>query len=249
MIPISDTGDRRVHGFPIVNVGLIAACVLVFLYQVMLSTSGSACVAQMAGQRGAASAADCFTFIYGMVPVQITQGIDVPPANVWPAWTTIFTSMFMHGGWSHILGNMVYLWVFGDNIEDTLGHLGYLVFYLVCGVAAALAHTLSEPLSDIPTLGASGAISGVLGAYLVLFPRNQVNTVVFLGYFVRVVALPALVVLGFWIVLQVFNSATQQAGGDGVAYWAHIGGFAAGMLLIAPIALLRRNRRGPNRFY
>lgn len=248
MIPISDTADRR-SGFPLFNVTFIVLNVIVFLYQVTLATEGRACTIQFQGERGFGSPSDCFTFMYAAVPAQITQGVDLPPGNTWPLWSTLLTSMFMHGGWSHLIGNMAYLWVFGDNIEDTLGHLGYLLFYLVCGVLAAAAHILSDPLSDTPTLGASGAISGVLGAYLVMFPGNQVNTLVILGFFFRVIALPAILVLGFWIVLQLFNGVIGAGGaGGGVAYWAHIGGFFAGMVLILPARIFSRRRR-PNRFY
>lgn len=224
MIPISDTSHSRYSGPAAVTIGLIIINTLVFLYQVSLPER----------------AQELFVYRYAMVPRELTSGVDLPPANPWPLWTTVFTSMFMHGGWSHILGNMAYLWVFGDNIEHTLGKVAYLVFYLACGVAAAVTHVITDPASTIPTLGASGAISGVLGAYLLLYPNNGVNCLVIFGYFIRIVTLPALVVLGFWIVLQLINGLlVPSVGGGGVAYWAHIGGFVAGFLLAVPVRLLR----------
>jgi membrane associated rhomboid family serine protease len=155
----------------------------------------------------------------------------------------IFLSMFLHGGWMHLLGNMLYLWIFGDNVEDRLGHGKFIVFYLLCGVAATLAHAYTNPGSTIPTIGASGAISGVLGAYLVMFPRARVLTLIPLGFFIRITELPALVVLGLWFVLQLISGAgalANQAQAGGVAWWAHIGGFVVG----AVIGMLFR---GPSR--
>jgi membrane associated rhomboid family serine protease len=145
---------------------------------------------------------------------------------------TIFTSMFMHGGWFHVGGNMLYLGIFGNNIEDTLGHVRYLIFYLASGVAAALAQVAMGPSSDVPMVGASGAVSGVLGAYLLLFPHAYVTTLIILGFFFRVVKIPALVVLGFWIVLQVLNGLGSFGARGGVAFFAHIGGFVAGIGLL-----------------
>lgn len=225
MIPISDEGARS-HQFPLVTVAIIAANAVVFLYQMTL---GDRLLQQ-------------FVLAYGVVPLELTTGRDLPPTIPLPLWFPLLSSMFMHGGWMHIIGNMLYLWVFGDNIEDTLGHLTYLVFYLVCGLAAAGAQILADTSSRVPSIGASGAVAGVLGAYLLLFPGNRVNSLLFLGYFVRVVQLPALLVLGFWIVLQLFSGLLSLGVETGVAYWAHIGGFAAGIVLIAPVALLRSRR-------
>ena len=151
-----------------------------------------------------------------------------------PQWLTIFTSMFMHGGLAHIGFNMLYLWIFGNNIEDALGHIKFLFFYLGCGVLAALAHIYSGPNSTIPTVGASGAIAGVLGAYLILFPRNSVRTLIMLGWFWDFVDIPAIFVLGSWFVIQIVSGLFGAAGmqGGGVAYWAHVGGFLAGVVLI-----------------
>lgn len=228
MIPISDTSHSRQSGPALVTVALIIVNVLVFLYQVTLSER------------------DQSTFVYqfALIPSEILTGADRPPTSPWGLPSTLLTSMFMHGGWSHIIGNMAYLWVFGDNIEHTLGKPAYLVFYLVCGLAAAAAHLSQDALSNIPTLGASGAISGVLGAYLLLYPTNGVNCLVIFGFFIRTITLPAVIVLGFWIVLQLFNGLmAPNIEGGGVAYWAHIGGFVAGMVLAIPIRLLRRSER------
>ena len=151
-----------------------------------------------------------------------------------PQYWTVLTSMFMHGGWMHLIGNMVFFWVFGNNIEDAMGHMRFAVFYLLCGVAAAAAQVLVTPSSTVPMVGASGAISGILGAYLLLYPRVRVHAFVFLAIYVTSVAIPAYVMLGYWILLQLLSSVSQlgarQAGGT--AFFAHIGGFVAGLVLI-----------------
>jgi membrane associated rhomboid family serine protease len=218
-----DNAARRTR--PVVVYGLILVNVLVWLLQLSMG--------------------DAFTMGFSTIPYEITNGTDLVgtkrilvdgqsialrhyPGPV-PIYLTLLTSMFMHGSWMHIIGNMVYLWIFGDQIEDRLGRAKFLAFYLLCGLAAGLAQVLFQPKSMIPGLGASGAIAGVLGAYLVKHPTNRVR-VLFIN---RVVALPALIVLGGWIVLQVISqvSVVGSAGG-GVAYMAHIGGFVAGMVLI-----------------
>ena len=227
MIPLSDQG-RRVHRFPVITIILIAINAVVFLYQISLNERSL----------------ENFVLAYGVTPFEITTGRDVPPAIPWPVWATFFTSMFMHGGWMHIIGNMLYLWVFGDNIEDALGSVFYPVFYLVSGVAAAGAQIIADTTSRVPSIGASGAVAGVLGAYLLLYPTHRVNTLIFLGYFIRIVQLPAILVLGFWIVLQVFSGVTSSAEQSNVAYWAHVGGFAAGMVLVLPMRILRRGEAG-----
>jgi membrane associated rhomboid family serine protease len=196
------------------------------------------------------SGGDQFTVAYAAVPYEITNGVDlVRPVSLpgtgvipqapgpTPIYLTLFTSMFMHGGFMHIIGNMLYLWIFGDNIEDNFGHVKFVIFYLICGLIAAFAQIMFDPDSVIPTLGASGAIAGVLGAYLVMFPHNRVRSIVPLGFLLTTVELPAIVVLGFWIVIQFFSQyaaitdVTQQTRGGGVAYMAHIGGFIAGLIL------------------
>jgi membrane associated rhomboid family serine protease len=210
-----------------ITVLLIAANVSAFLYQLSLE----------AGLEGNRQAAAAFVMEFGAVPCRLTARCiaeDFPAPIV-----TVFTSMFLHGGLLHIGGNMLYLWIFGDGVEDTLGHLRYLVFYLLSGVGAAAAQVFMSPASTVPMVGASGAISGVLGAYLFLFPYANVRTLVIFGLFFRIVDIPALLVLGFWIVVQVLNglmthSVAVRGGAEsgGVAWFAHIGGFVAGVLLL-----------------
>jgi len=217
MIPLKDNIPSQ--RAPIVTVGLIAINVLVFLRQLMLSPKG-----QMR-----------FVYFYGLIPVEIVSGDLLVPHPV-PLYATILTSMFVHGGLFHIAGNMLYLWIFGDNVEDRMGRTRFLVFYLLSGLAAALTQTLVSPDSTIPMVGASGAISGVLGAYLVLFPHAGVVTLVIFGWFIRLVEIPALVVLGFWIVVQVLSGVfTIGAQVGGVAWFAHIGGFFAGLIMALPL--------------
>ena len=207
MIPIRDQNPTR-HT-PIMNYLLIAANVLVFLFFLMAGANQEALVYQFA-----------------LIPANVTAGVDLGDVR------DIFTSMFMHGGWAHLLGNMLYLWIFGDNVEDRMGSFNYLIFYLAGGVAASLAHILTNPGSQIPTVGASGAIGAVLGAYLVLYPRSRVLTFIPLGFFMRLTLVPASLVLGLWFVLQLFNGVVSLGGPEmgGVAFWAHIGGFAFGVL-------------------
>lgn len=217
MIPLrDDTPSRR---FPIITVTLIVINTLVFLYQQYLAATGQL---------------DGFIYQAALIPSEVTRFSS--PLVV----ADFFSSMFMHGDWLHLIGNMVYLWVFGDNIEDTLGTILYIVFYLGCGVAASLAHILIDPFSTIPTLGASGAIAGVLGAYLILFPRARVQTLVFLFRFIRIVSISALWLLGFWFVLQLLPGILSIGSqGGGIAYFAHIGGFIAGAVVMWLYAQLR----------
>jgi len=215
VIPLHD--DNPTSSFPAITIALIAACSAVFLVQVTAEPR----------------AAMEIIYRYGVIPAVLLGDAELPPAlGALPAWATIFSSMFLHGGWLHLLGNMLYLWLFGNNVEDAMGHGRFVVFYLLCGVLGALAHGIAEPGSEIPTIGASGAISGVLGAYLVLHPRSRVLVLIFLGFFIQTVRLPAVIVLGFWIVLQLFSAVTESAEASGVAVFAHIGGFVAGMALI-----------------
>lgn len=171
---------------------------------------------------------------YGMKPLLVSQGKEL---------YTLFTSMFLHGGFLHIGGNMLYLWIFGDNVEDAFGRRNFLIFYFLCGLVASLAHLFSDPSSTIPTIGASGAISGVLGAYLVLYPRARVLTAVMYFYFIRVIKIPALFFLGLWFVLQALSASLFLVAGapSEIAYWAHLGGFLAGMAMALP---KRGSRRG-----
>jgi membrane associated rhomboid family serine protease len=208
MIPIRDQIPTR--RAPLVNYILIAANVLVFLFQVLAGPYEEALVYQFA-----------------LVPGNLLRNPGLGDL------TDFFTSMFMHAGLAHLGGNMLYLWIFGDNVEDRMGHGRYLLFYLSGGVIASLAHIFTNPNSQIPTVGASGAIAAVLGAYLVLYPRSRVLTLVPLGFFIRLTMVPASIVLGLWFVLQLFNGVLSLGGPDvgGVAFWAHIGGFGAGALL------------------
>lgn len=217
LIPVGDQHAAARPAFPFVTIGLIVACTLVFLWQSQLSPP--------ALQRA----------IYGLgaIPAVIDGQRLLPPGlETVPPIASLLTSLFLHGGWMHLLGNMLFLWVFGDNVEAACGRLRFLVFYLTCGVLASLVHVAVEPASVAPVIGASGAISGVMGAYLVLHPRAQV---IMLAFFVILVRLPAVVVLSLWVAFQVFNGLLPgDAAGGGVAWWAHVGGFACGALLIVP---------------
>ncbi len=175
-----------------------------------------------------------FLFAWGFIPERLTAAL-VGAGDPSAVGLSLVSSMFLHGGWLHLLGNMWYLWIFGDNIEDRLGHLRFLVFYLVAGIVSALAHAFFNPGSPVPTVGASGAIAGVLGAYAQAFPRARVVTLVPIFFFFQVIALPALLVLGLWFVFQFLSGALSMggAGSGGVAWWAHIGGFAFGYVVMA----------------
>jgi membrane associated rhomboid family serine protease len=220
MIPLRDDNPTRI--VPVVTYALIASCVLVFLWQVSLGARMEAAI-----------------YAYGLIPDVLLGDARLPPElAVVPAWLTVFTSMFMHGGWMHLIGNMLYLWIFADNVEDRLGHGRFVVFYALCGIAAALAQALPDPDSQIPMVGASGAISGVLGAYLLLYPRAHVLVLIPLGPLSQLVRLPALLVLGLWFALQLVSELFASEGA-GVAFRAHIGGFVAGLLLL-PVFRLGR---------
>lgn len=237
MLPLKD--DVPTRTLPFVTVGLIVANVVVFLYQTSLLLDG-------AGGR----AFQAFIFEFGLIPCRLTgvaaaPGVCPTSAEFPDPVLTVFTSMFMHGGFFHIAGNMLYLWIFGNNVEDTLGHGRFVGFYLGSGVAAALAQAVVGPSSPVPMVGASGAVSGVLGAYLLLFPHARVYTLVVFGFFWQIVRIPALIVLGFWIVVQflngiiTFGAALAGEAAGGVAWFAHVGGFLAGMALLQ---LLRPRR-------
>ena len=215
MFPFADDNPRTVT--PYVTIAMIGMCVLVFLWQMTLGPES----AQIA------------VYSYGMIPARVLGDVGLPAElSTVPAWATIFTSMFMHGGLMHLAGNMLFLWVFGDNIEESMGHVRFIVFYLVCGVAAALTQGLLDPGSTIPMIGASGAISGVLGAYLLLHPFATIRVFIFLGIFATITRVPAILVLGFWAVGQFISAAATPIDQPGIAFWAHIGGFIAGMVLV-----------------
>ncbi len=217
MIPLHD--DNPTSLTPFVTVGLIAACVAVFLWQVTLPPEASVQA----------------VYAYGMIPAVLFGEHELPPeVAAIPAELSVVTSMFLHGGWMHLIGNMLYLWIFGNNVEDAMGHLRFIAFYLLCGLAAALAQAFQDLGSTVPMIGASGAIGGVLGAYVLLYPQARVLVLVPLGFFFYTLRIRALYVLGFWFVLQFLQSAMTAGQQGGVAYWAHIGGFVAGMVLILP---------------
>ena len=224
MFPI---GDERVQGGPpaFVTFGLIALNVLAFFVELAQPSE---------------AALQSFIQAWGVVPREYSAVRDLPPTIPLPFWSTLVTSMFLHGGWMHLGGNMLYLWIFGDNLEKVMGAVRFAIFYLVCGLVASFAHIIFGPGSTVPAVGASGAISGVLGGYLVLFPRNQVRVLTRGG----IAHVPAIVVLGFWIVIQMLNGvgsmATTSETGGGVAYMAHIGGFAAGLVLVKLMAARQR---------
>ncbi len=219
MIPISDDTHQRRRRFPAVMLALILANIVVFVYELALGPD-----------------LQSFITAFGAVPLEITTGRNLVPGSPSPIYLTLITSMFLHAGFLHIGGNMLFLWVFGDNVEDSLGHLGFLVFYLFCGVIAGLTQVLVDPTSQVPGIGASGAIAGVLAAYLVLYPRATVRTLVFLGIFFTFTRLSALFMIGAWIVIQVISGLVELApnatSGSGVAFFAHIGGFFVGLLVI-----------------
>ncbi len=214
MIPLRDVIPSRT--FPVFTVTFIVLNSVAFLYELSLPEE----------------AMPSFLVTYGVVPAQLD-------------WRTIVTSMFLHGGWLHFLGNMLFLWIFGDNVEDRLGHARFVLFYLVCGAAAALAHVWVNPGSTVPTIGASGAIAGVLGAYFVLYPHSRVLALVPLFIIWEMIEVPAIIFLGIWFLMQLFSgvgslASEAGAGTGGVAFWAHIAGFVAG---IAGVLVLKKPSR------
>jgi len=214
MIPLHDDNPTDVP--PVFTILLIAACVLVFLWQISLGKAQERAILAL-----------------GVIPsILLGERRLSPELALVPPELTILTSMFLHGGWMHLIGNMLYLWVFGNNVEDAMGHLRFLVFYGLCGAAAVFAQALPNPASTIPMIGASGAISGVLGGYLLLYPHARVLVGIPLGFIIHTARLPALWVLGFWFLLQIINTLLAGKGQGGVAWGAHIGGFIAGMLLL-----------------
>jgi membrane associated rhomboid family serine protease len=212
-IPIKD--DVPAIRKPYMTVGLIVANAVIFLFS----------MAQ--GYRGF----QMLTIQFGYIPYELVHSAELTPELAAPALLTVFTSMFMHGGWMHLIGNMLFLWIYGNNIEDYFGPVKFLIFYLVSGLAAIGLYTLFGPSSDIPLVGASGAIAGVMGAYLVLHPRARI-TVLMIFFFIQFIKVPAKVVLIFWFVYQIFMSVTGSVTGGGVAWMAHVGGFVFGWLIL-----------------
>ena len=226
MIPLRDANPS--HRAPVVTVFLIVVNCLVFFYELSLGPGLERLVTTA-----------------GIVPSRLLTFASHPEVSFADAALPLFSSMFLHGGWLHLIGNMWFLWIFGDNIEDRLGHLKYLLFYLTCGVGAGLAHTVFNLNSSVPTIGASGAVAGVLGAYLLLFPGARVLTLI-PAFFLFLVELPAYLILLYWLVIQLFSGFMSLGAGQqmqGVAWWAHVGGFALGLLLVIALGG-RRPRRG-----
>jgi len=232
MIPLRDANPTR--RTPIVTIGLVVTCLVVFAWELGLQVSGGD------------DALEAFIAAWGVVPAELTA-----------AWTggglltietaTLVTSQFLHGGWLHLLGNLLFLWIFANNIEDDFGRIAFLTFYLGGGAVAALTQVVVDPASTIPMIGASGAIAAVLGGYIVLFPRARITSRVFLGFFYQLIDVPAVVVLGFWFVLQLIDGLASLgfAGtSGGVALFAHIGGFVAGVVTARLLLAVRRRRRG-----
>ena len=215
MIPLHD--DNPTELFPFVTVTFIVSCVLIFLWQISLDPKIQQAV----------------VYSLGVVPATLIGHRTLPPElAVIPPAMTVLSSMFLHGGWMHMLGNMLYLWIFGNNVEDAMGHGRFIVFYVLCGIAAALAQSFPNPASTVPMIGASGAIAGVLGAYLLLHPRARVLVAIPVWVVIHTTRLPAVFVLGFWFVLQIVNTMLSNGEGGGVAWGAHVGGFVAGLVLI-----------------
>jgi len=228
MIPLRDTipSDSR----PIATIGLIAVNLVLFFYELSLGRE-----------------LDIFIMQYGAVPIKFIRAGYVDDVSWVSRFFPLFTSMFLHGGWIHVLGNMLYLWIFGDNVEDRLGHGRFVVFYLLCGLAAALTQIYLSPSSRIPMVGASGAVAGVLGAYFLLFPFARITTLVPWLFVWEFVELPAFVFLGFWFLLQWLQGLVtigQVVDVGGVAWWAHVGGFVSGLVLVRMLAPRRRSRYG-----
>jgi membrane associated rhomboid family serine protease len=216
LIPIHDRiPTRRV---PVVTIMLVLINVVIFVYEQLLLAGGGDPLLNR------------FIYTYGLVPARVAGGLG--PAVLW----TFVTSMFLHASWLHIIGNMLYLWIFGNNIEDVMGPFWFTLFYFLCGFAASFAQVSMSWGSNLPGIGASGAIAGVLAAYLIYFPRARVETLIFLGIFVVIRALPAVILLGFWFILQLISGVTSFGAAEtgGVAYFAHIGGFVAGLILALP---------------
>ncbi|MES2144977.1 MAG: rhomboid family intramembrane serine protease [Pseudomonadota bacterium] len=219
MFPIRDHNPSG--RLPIVTILLIAINILVFLSYFPTNTENGI---------------NQFIFDWGLIPARVMAGFG---------YETILTSMFLHGGWMHLAGNMLFLWIFGDNLEDALGHVGFLLFYLASGIGAAAAQSVLDLQSGIPMVGASGAIAGVLGGYLLLFPKARVDVLFIFIIIFRIFPIPAWIVLGLWLGLQIFSGVSTPSDAGGVAYWAHVGGFVTGLVLTVPVWL----RRGAQAFW
>lgn len=225
MIPLKD--ENPSEKIPFVNIMLIFANTVIFIYQHFFALQ------------------DVQTLFLrlGCIPYEFIHFMDIGPQALVPVPLTLFTAMFVHGGWIHLLSNMLFLWIFGDNVEDKLGHFRYLCFYVLCGVAGSISHIVMNLHSQVPSIGASGAIAGVMGAYMWLFPKARIRTLLILMIFVQVVNVPAIIMIGYWILIQVLSGFAGWGSrtGGGIAWFAHMGGFVAGLLLV--IIMKRRGRR------
>jgi membrane associated rhomboid family serine protease len=225
MIPYTATDTEDVESItPIANIGLIVLNFLAFFVELGV------------GFQGGEDALNSFVNRYALVPCEYTAQCAVAAGTPYPLWITLFTSMFLHGGWEHILGNMIYLWVFGNHVERSMGHLPYVAFYLLCGLGANALEIATAVNSNVPGLGASGAIAGVLGGYLVLYPTSRIGTLIGLGFLYFPARIYAWAFIVFWFLLQLVSGVaslgTDAAAGGGVAYWAHVGGFLTGVVLV-----------------
>ncbi len=216
VIPLYDNVPTR--RFPVVTVGLIAVCVVVWIVELLAPALG-------------VSRNEIYYYA-GVIPLEVTEQADLVQGDPLPWWASLVTSMFLHGGWLHIIFNMLFLWIFGNNVEDTMGRVKFLLFYLLCGLAASAAQVAIDPSSTVPTVGASGAIAGVLGAYIVLFPRARVLSVITLFIFFPVIMVPAWVLLVIWFGLQLVQGLAALGAQTEVAFFAHVGGFVAGVALV-----------------
>jgi membrane associated rhomboid family serine protease len=225
MIPLKD--DNPTRSVPVVTIALVVVNVAIFVWELLLPPT----------------VRDDVILKMAVIPAEITHLAPFTVDQALYNGMTLFTSMFLHGSVLHLIGNMLYLWIFGNDIEDIMGHGRYLLFYALCGLAGSLSQIAVGPDSSVPMIGASGAIAGVLGAYLVLFPTARVLTLIFIVFFIRIVKIPALIVLGFWLLIQLLNAGQVVPGG--VAWFAHIGGFVAGLALIVPF----RRRRPRHRLF
>jgi membrane associated rhomboid family serine protease len=214
MIPLRD--NTYSHSFPFVNVTIIVLNVLIFLYQLSLPEE----------------LLNLFFYNFGVIPAQVISQVTTGESLLITV-TPFISAIFLHGSWVHMLGNMLYLWIFGDNIEDRIGHLRYLLFYLLIGIISCIAHIISVPGSQIPIIGASGAIAGIMGAYFLTFPKARILTLVPVFFFITFIQVPAIIFLPIWFVIQIINGlSTAGMGADAVAWWAHIGGFISGLVLM-----------------
>jgi len=224
LIPIKDFNPSR--STPVITILIIVACSIVFLYEILLPPN----------------IREVFVRMFAVIPFEVMHGVDIPPPDPLTPYGSLISYQYLHGGFLHIFGNMLFLWVFGDNVEDRLGKLKYFIFYTLCGISAAIIQSLVYPNSDIPLIGASGAISGVLGAYAVMFPRAQILTLIFIFFFIDVIVLPASLWIGIWFLMQFMSAliSVNHLSMGGVAWFAHIGGFITGIILVK---ILYRKRK------